>query len=317
MPPKTVQEPIFLLGAHRSGTTLLGLMLRGHSSIGWIGECEYLVDFIEPETGDFPVKHEFHRMLQTDRRFRARAFDIEESLAPRELADSLLVQTMEGQGKTRIGGAVHRHFDRILNLWPDARVIHLIRDGRDVALSRINLGWAGNAWSSAPAWAEIERSWDALSPRLAPGQAFELRYEELVRDPSGHLERLCAFLSVDYEPEMLNYPARSTYEAPDPSLAQQWRTRLSPRECQLLDGCIGDVLVRRGYPLGSSQALEPGLLEESALRVQDWSSRLLWRLNRYGARLVVTEFVTRKFGLQMRNQNLRLQIDAIAERHLR
>ena len=317
MPDKTVQAPIFLLGAHRSGTTLLGLMLRGHSSIGWMGEFEYAVDFIDDATGEFPDPSSFVRALNTDRRFRSRGFHVDRELSPRELVDSLLIQTMQSQEKPRIGAATHRHFDRVIDLWPDARVIHLLRDGRDVALSRIKLGWAGNVWSSAPAWAEIEESWDALLPRLDPAQVHQVRYEELVAHPERELFRICAFLDVDYEPNMLRYPERSSYEAPDPALAEQWRRRLSPRERALLDHSIGRLLVERGYPQGSSHPAQPGGLERAYFGLHDWASRLTWRLRRYGPELVLSEFATRKLGLERRNNNIRLKIDAIAERHLR
>lgn len=316
-PAKTVREPVVLVGAHRSGTTLLGLMLRGHSAISWLGEFEYNFDFIDPETGSFPDKDEFHRLLDTDRRFRAREFAVDPELAPRELVDSFLIQTMERQDKPRVGGVTHRHFDRVLDLWPDARVIHLVRDGRDVALSRIRLGWAGNVWTSAPAWGQIEQSWDALKPRLAADQVHEIRYEDLVAHPREELHRVCSFLGIEAEAGMLDYPGRSNYEAPDPALAQQWHRKLSPRECRLLDAAIGEMLVRRGYPLGSNDPLHPGWFERAGFSVQDWVSRLAWRFRRYGARLVLAEFVTRKLGLAPGNQNLRLQIDAIAERHLR
>jgi len=317
MPAKTVQEPIFLLGAHRSGTTLLGLMLRGHSTIGWMGEFEYAVDFIDATTGEFPDRSEFERALNTDRRFRARGFQLDPELSPRELADSMLTQTMESQQKPRIGAAMHRHFERALDLWPDARVIHLLRDGRDVALSRIKLGWAGNVWSSAPAWAEIEESWDALHPPLAPEQVHEVRYEELVAEPERELSHICTFLGIDYEPNMLRYPDRSNYAPPDPTLSQQWRSRLSLRECQLLDHAIGELLDGRGYSQGSGHPAAPTLLERGYFSLQDWASRLAWRFRRYGAQLVLSEFVTRRFGLTRRNHNIRLKIDAIAERHLR
>ena len=224
---------------------------------------------------------------------------------------------MERQAKPQVGGATHRHFDRVLDLWPNARVIHLVRDGRDVALSRIRLGWAGNVWTSAPAWAEIERSWELLRPRLAAEQVHEMRYEDLVAHPGEELDRLCAFLGIDYEAEMLRYPDRSNYQSPDSALAEQWRRTLSPRECRLVDDAIGEILVRRGYPLGSDDPLHPGWIERIGLRLQDWASRLAWRFQRYGARLVLAEFVTRKLGLTPGNHNLRLQIDAIAERHLR
>jgi hypothetical protein len=63
---------------------------------------------------------------------------------------------------------VHRHYDRLLRLWPEARFIHLVRDPRDVASSCIGMGWAGNVWTGVTRWIEAERLWDEVRGDLAP-----------------------------------------------------------------------------------------------------------------------------------------------------
>jgi hypothetical protein len=82
----------------------------------------------------------------------------------------------------------------ILGLWPDARFIYLLRDGRDVARSQVEFGLAGNVWAAASVWRRAERDWRLLCAKVPPQRRIELRYEELARDPERELTRICAFL---------------------------------------------------------------------------------------------------------------------------
>lgn len=307
---------MFVVGAHRSGTTLLGLMLRGHPQMAFLGEFEYAVDFFED--GRWPPPERLRGLLETDRRFRAQDFALDPALRGRDLMDSLLEQTRARQGgKPRVGATFHRHFDRVAALWPEAQVVHLLRDGRDVALSRIGMGWAGNVWTSAPAWRRMEALWDRVAPQLA-GRSHELRYEDLVTQPEQTLRRLCDFLELSWEPQaLLSYPERSRYGPPDGKLAGRWRRKLSPRELALLEGELGEMLERRGYARSGVAPHRPGALERLWLRAQDRLARARFRLGRFGVALVLADFATRRLGLASLQRRVQHRLDAITTRHLR
>lgn len=308
--------PVFVVGAHRSGTTLLGLMLRGHPQMAFLGEFEYAVDFFSG--GSWPAPHELRRLLATDRRFRAQAFEVDPALEGRALVDSFLDQTRARQGgKPRVGATFHRHFDRVASLWPDARIVHLLRDGRDVAMSRIGMGWAGNVWTSCGAWLRMEELWDRVEPTVSD-RSHEVRYEDLVTRPEETLRRLCSFLALDWEPEaLLSYPERSRYGPPDPKLAAQWRSRLSSRDLALLEHEIGSMLERRGYPRSGASARPPTRAEGTWLRVQDRLARVRFRLRRFGVPLVVADFTARRLGWRSLQRRIQHRMDAITTQHLR
>ena len=71
----SVLNPFFLVGAERSGTTLLRLMLSHHPQIAWCQEFEYVVDKISP-TGEFPLLTEYNELLESHRIFQDSGFVI-------------------------------------------------------------------------------------------------------------------------------------------------------------------------------------------------------------------------------------------------
>lgn len=161
-----VSKPIFLVGAERSGTTVLRLMLDHHPDIAWCYEFEYAVDKISNE-GDFPSLNEYYKWLEAHRIFQDTGFIIDPGLSYPQLINSFLGQKQEQARKPIIGATVHRHFDRLLYIFPDARFIHLIRDARDVARSCIGMGWAGNVYMGVERWIEAELLWAKLSQNLS------------------------------------------------------------------------------------------------------------------------------------------------------
>ena len=122
---------------------------------------------------------------------------------------------------------IHRHASRMAELLPEARVIHLLRDPRDVARSAIGMGWAGTLYHGVDLWRDTEMAWDKVVPQLADSQALELRYEALCRNPEAELGRVCEFLGLSYDPAMLAIEDRSTYAPIDAGLAEQWRHKSS------------------------------------------------------------------------------------------
>src|SRR5262249_10285452 len=147
-------------------------------------------------------------------------------------------------------------FDRLLRIWPDARFIHIVRDGRDVGRSVIERGWAGNMYTAVEPWIEAELLWSRLCPVLAAERRTEIRYETLVGEPVATLTRLCEFIGVPYDPAMLEYPHDSTFDRPSPQLIGQWKRKLSPDAVRLAEARIGPILIERGYELSGYPRLE-------------------------------------------------------------
>ena len=209
-----------------------------------------------------------------------------------------LANAIRRQGRKRlIGATVHRHIDRLIHMWPTARFIRLIRDGRDVANSRVAMGWEGNAWSAAKVWVDEERAWDACKTNLAADQYIEVHFEQLVANTEAELARICDFLGVDYSSQMLSYPSDTTYSAIDASLAHQWQKRMPKRDLGWVQSVQQDMLRRRGYALGPAAAQAPGPLAQILLRMHSRLAVARFRMRRFGLQLWMWDFWIRHTGL--------------------
>ncbi len=129
-----IKTPIFLVGAERSGTTLLRLMLDHHPQIAFNSEFEYVVDRISAD-GHFPDLPCYHDYLSSRWIFKDSHFQIDPNLDYPNLVNSFLQQKQKRDQKARIGATVHHQFHYLCKNWPQAKFIHLLRDGRDVARS--------------------------------------------------------------------------------------------------------------------------------------------------------------------------------------
>ena len=305
----------FLVGSERSGSTMLRLMLDHHPDIACNLESDFLVSQVS-DNGATPDMGTYREFLQRDRVFRHSRFHVDPALDYRALVDSFLEQKRQRGAKRVVGATVHHDFHRLPLLWPQARFIYLLRDGRDVANSAVGMGWAGNAYCGADIWIEAERRWADMRQRLDPSAYLEVRFEDLVRQPAATLARVCAFLGVDYSEQMLSYPQHTTYAAPDGQLASQWQTRIDLRSLARVEARIGDLLAQRGY----SRATRPrsvGRIEDLMLRVQSKLACFRFRIDQYGLPLTLGEFLARKLRLQRWETSAQMRFDAVIDQRLK
>ncbi len=313
------ESPIFLVGSVRSGTTLLGDMLEHHPEVALPGEFELAVDFLGPACEE-PELAAYHTWLETNRHFRGHRLEIDPKLAYRDLVASLLEQmrrSSRGPERPQLGVSVHRRFGCLHSLFPGARFIHLVRDPRDVAASLIEQGWAGNHFTGARQWREVEEEWERSAPAIPPERRIELRFEDLVADAPAALARLCAFIGVPYREEMLRYPEDSTYGPVDPRIAGRWRRVLSARAIRLAEAGAGDLLARRGY---EPSGLPRWPLDRGAAHLLDLHCRLVrlrFRLRRYGVGLWLRRRAAMALGLAGWRRRILLEEHEIANRHVK
>jgi len=288
-----IERPFFVVGSERSGTTLLRLMLEHHPRLACHFEFEHSVAWVGAD-GSFPELDAFRRWLPTARSFSTSGASIDPSLDYQELVDSFLEQRRQRAGKEFVGATVHKQFDRLLHIWPDARFIHIIRDPRDVAFSCVAMGWAGNVWGGVKRWLDAEQLWDALVPQLDAAQYYEFRYEDLIQDARRILREICSFLDVAFDEAMFSYAETSTYDLPDPSRVEPWRTKALQRDVQLIELRTRELLLRRGYRLSDYPELELSLRAEAELEAENQRGRRAFRIKRYGLPLFVAENITRR-----------------------
>ena len=198
----------------------------------------------------------------------------------------------QGQEKSRYGDKTPlymQHLDVLPRAFPDARYVHIVRDGRDAALSmlamrrkpRFNLSRPRRVGDFACAWQREIR--DAQRFGLAHAYS-ELRYEDLVVEPEARLRDVCDFLGLGFEPGMLQYHRREdpALYADHPRLAQppvrdarSWRKEMHDEDAELFEAIAGDLLTELGYDRAHPS---PGRSARAAAERAAYSARLgVWR----------------------------------------
>jgi hypothetical protein len=147
-------------------------------------------------------------------------------------------------------------------MFPEARFVHLIRDGRDVALSYLERPWGPSSiGESAMYWRSRVSRGRAAGDAIGPDRYLEARYESLVSEPEAEVRRICNFLSLRFEPEMLQYhesaktlvtqshqpEAFKALLLPPTSGLRDWSTEMSERDVALFEFIAGDLLEGLGY----------------------------------------------------------------------
>lgn len=134
-----------------------------------------------------------------------------------------------------------QYMDALLRLFPNAQIVHVVRDGRDcVAALKHMRWWRMPIHHSVATWTQAIDAGRVAARRLPPGTYTEAQYERLLDDPAGSLRTLCEFLNEEYEPAMAN-PARS--------ISPMRRTRnLELWELELCETAMAERLAEYGYP---------------------------------------------------------------------
>lgn len=163
--------------------------------------------------------------------------------------------------------------EAIQETFPGASVVHIIRDGRDVALSLARLGWIRpilphrNGKLTAPAlyWEWIVQKGRAMGQRIAPYYT-EVRFEELVTEPRRILAELGRFIDHDLDYDRIRRAAVGSVSEPNTSFTNElsgqpfnplrrWERLLPPDDLAVIEGLIGDCLLDLGYPLTTARGL--------------------------------------------------------------
>jgi hypothetical protein len=268
--------PFFLVGNDRSGTTMLRLILD-RSDVAVPPESMFLADFAPVRRAgglDDPERAaQFVRQVWTHPRARAWKLEGEPPPVPAGLGHEEAYRFAVSapfeayaaeQGKSRWGDKTPlylRFVDELHAIWPAARFVVLVRDGRDVALSvkRVPFG-ANNAWAAAHTWAHGIRL-GREAERRYPGQVLTLRYEDLVAEPRQQVARLCEFLGLPFEDDMLAIeqtdPSKIHKDQADwftnvwaginTSAVGKWRSRMSSRDQRVFSSVAGAELEALGY----------------------------------------------------------------------
>lgn len=271
------KPPFFIVGVGRSGTTLIRLMMHSHPNIAIPYETHFITQYVrkEKDYGDLNSDSNIKRLAQDvlDEEMLKmwdHQFDIDQlllNLQDRSLSgllDAIYSDYALSKGKKRWGDKSD-YLDRmheINQVFPDAKFIHIIRDGRDVAKSVIKMSWGPNdVIEAAGWWHEHIRLGRCMGAILGENRYMEVKYENLVLDPESELRALCKFIDEEYSPEMLNYhensansiPAERKHQhynanvAPSSERTYAWKREMSPVEVAIFNEQALPTLIDMGY----------------------------------------------------------------------
>jgi hypothetical protein len=283
----------FVVGMGRSGTTLLRLMLDAHPALVVPPETHFVPAVIEAcagGAGPDGIVEAMTSMRQWG----------DHGIAAEEMAERLrALDRLDAGSSLRAFYAIHaeragkphwgdktpiyvesmREIEGVLG---EARFIHLIRDGRDVALSRAARGFGKNQSGQRAGQRWRKRIRAARKQARHLDHYLELRYEDLVADPEPALRKACELCELDYDPAMLNYHERAgermaemardlpgrdgesvrpaeermaahamTQKPPSQSRVGVWRQEMSPEDVEGFEEAAGELLAELGYPVGT------------------------------------------------------------------
>lgn len=299
-----VPPPFFIVGCPRSGTTLLQVLIEQHPAIAIPPESFLFLRFtpFAAMYGDLAQPGNLQRLVRellADERVRdwslgIRPEDFIQRLPPaptlKDVIAGIFRLYAEQQGKARWGDKTPQHamsLPEIKALFPEAKILHLVRDGRDVAesMSRITIGPC-SVYGIARRWDRFVRTTRNFAASMDPKNYLEIRFEDLVQAPEETRRRVFEFLEED--PALCS---AVTDRVPDTASRRQavsaaqhhaglkgiisrekigvFQTRFTPRELAVFEWVAGDSLKALGYTLVSNPPSAPTLKEKLGYAFQD------------------------------------------------
>lgn len=269
-----LRQQVFIGGCSRSGTTLLGAMLGAHQDAICTPESHFKVDVLRAAAADGGL--DMAAALEAVRRhwrFKIWETPLAETAVPplngsfADLMGCIVGQYARLQGKPEATIWVDHTPENIsyahtlISQFPQAKLIHIVRDGRAVAASIMPLDWGPNSIVKAARWWMRMVSFGlAAESALGPERVMRIRYEALLADPEAVLRPLCRFLGIEYQPQITLptgfKPPRYTTaqhtligQKPDTSLATRWQNKLTARQIEIFENQTRDYLTFLGYTL--------------------------------------------------------------------
>ena len=309
------EKPFFIVSAPRSGSTLLRLILDAHPRLA-IPPPGWLFHFVYPylySYGNLNIEDNFQNLVE----------DIIESptikrwpitVNKKEIVSNVEDRTFRGVyeylhvlyakkfKKHRWGEKTPRNsvwIDEIISLFPDAQIIHLLRDGRDVAIDISNADFLpGTVYAGAQVWRNFVSAIKRSEKKARAENFFEIQYENLCSDPDNELGKLCEFLGEEFSDKVLSHhDSNSSLQwSKDPRHAEtakpisrdfveMYKSCLKRPELESLNSLLGDMLNSFGYlgeenktPIDEKEAFQ--LFEHDTITTSDSIEYKKWHRKR-------------------------------------
>lgn len=278
-----MKQPVFIVGCGRSGTAFLYHTLLSAGGFAQFRTQMNVFDVLGPMYGDLSRLKTRQKMMKTwldSMAFRRSGLDA------KKIKDRILSECRSATDFQRIvfdeiarSQSVDRwadstptniyHLREIKKGIPDAQFVHIIRDGRNVALSLDTHGWSHPLfWEKDMGLmaAGLYWKWTILRGRQEAAQVkcgyMEIFYEDLLTKPRESLARLSAFLQHELDYDTIQRSAIGALKNPPTSFTEElekgqfdplnrWKRILSKEQLALFESLVGDVLKELGYALAT------------------------------------------------------------------
>jgi len=308
--------PIMIVGSPRSGTTFLQSLLNAHPHIA-IPPEEYIVLKLFKKYGSLGKITTQEKRAFVNGLFLSSTFcfwnlkreHIEDTLESKEILSyqELIQETYMiyarslDESKTRWGiknPFYVNQMEKLYGIFPNTKFIHIIRDGRDVHLSKMNRIKKGahkfrsGICANALEWNQHVIRGRKSGIRIGRNNCFVLKYEDLVADTEVVLKNICDYLGEDYTKVMIDNYYQNVLDkqtirpkkmdlyilaAIDPSRVERWKEEMPDIKVSLYNAIAGSTLTTNGYEV-SSKCSPVAFLIGTAVRLLGFLIRSLRRL---------------------------------------
>lgn len=276
--PTHDKQPFFIFGSPRSGTSLLSRMMDSHPDIVVPNESLVFKMFAKrlPMYGDLNDRNNQLELLKDILATRVIGYwrpklGFEQASAAINrpgfagVVEALICATTDKNvscwGEKSPGHVFH--WNKINQEFPEAKVIHILRDGRDVGSSIIRARMGPKTMiAAADMWQSYVQAIDGIATQCSPERFIEIRYEQLLDAPKETLGKLCEFLGVNYSDAMLEFHKEDrNYQTDKTNLSNltqpliagnhsKWRQSLSQTQLQHFESIAGETLKQKDFDLG-------------------------------------------------------------------
>jgi LPS sulfotransferase NodH len=295
-----MRPPVFIVGCPRSGTSFLYHLLLSAGGFAEFHTQMNVFDVLEPIFGDLSVPANKKKMMREwlgSKAFQVSGLDAS-GLEAKVMAGCnngsdflriVMEEVARSQGVDRWIDSTPTnipHMPRISRDFPEARFIHIIRDGRDVALSLDQHRWSRplpwdrkrSLLAAGLYWEGIVRKGRRFGAILGP-KYMEVRYEELVAQPQQSLKPIGEFLGQDLDYARIQQASIGSVRKPLTSFQEdlkeghfapvgRWKTKFPEDQLEWCERLVGNYLVELGYPLSHPRSVSERRLTVGMLRLE-------------------------------------------------
>lgn len=295
-------SPVFIVGASRSGTTMLRLMLNAHSRLGVPQEFKYFnssphldwVNWREPGLRE----EQYRRFVRGFLERRKHVFegigieDLEKQIVGSQVRDLREPYRLSGEawarhyGKQRWGEKTPHNLyyvDILFDMFPDARFIQIVRDPRAVVASMNQIPYfSSDSAFNALNWMQaVTVGFELLRVSVPESHRMTLRYEDLVSDPGECVGTICRYIGEPFEPQMLDFyrdsskymgtviRTKSITQPVSSAHAEKWKETLSREDIALVESICRDEMAQFNYE-PSGEPLRPRAMISKAVKSAYW-----------------------------------------------